>query len=78
MSSTPSDDQKLKDELNSGLAKQTLVAELPASDSDPTETSEWLTALSDVMHYSSKERAGFLLKKLLQNDHFRRSFSGEV
>ena len=65
MSSTPSDDQKLKDELDSGLAKQTLVAELPASDSDPTETSEWLTALSDVMHYSSKERAGFLLKKLM-------------
>ena len=65
MSSTPSDDQKLKDELNSGLAKQALGADLPQTDSDPTETNEWLTALSDVMHYSSKERAGFLLKNCL-------------
>ena len=35
-------------------------------DSDPTETQEWLDALDEVVNHSGRERADFLLRKVLK------------
>src|SRR5262245_24538791 len=35
-------------------------------DADPTETSEWIDALDDVVRHSGRERADFLLRKVLK------------
>src|SRR5438093_363834 len=35
-------------------------------DADPTETREWIDALDDVVRHSGRERADFLLRKVLK------------
>lgn len=38
----------------------------PRSDEDPIETKEWLEALDSLIQYEGKERAQFILQKVLE------------
>ena len=49
--------------------KKERIEFIPGTDIDPTETKEWIESLSAVLHNDGKQRAQFLIKKLIEHSY---------